>query len=43
MIPIPAALIVVGGYTIVVGITLTLSRHIEFSKTMARDMHTFVP
>tara|TARA_A100001015_G_scaffold67481_1_gene74757 strand:+ start:965 stop:1096 length:132 start_codon:yes stop_codon:yes gene_type:complete len=43
MIQIPAALIVIGGYTIVVGITLTLSRDIEFSKEMVRDIHSFVP
>ena len=43
MIQIPAALIVIGGYTIVVGITLTLSKHTEFSRTMVRDMHSFVP
>mgnify|MGYP006246805529 FL=1 len=43
MIQIPAAFIVIGGYTIVVGITLTLSRDIEFSKEMVRDIHSFVP
>ena len=43
MIQIPAALIVIGGYTIVVGITLTLSRDREISRTMMQDMHSFVP
>lgn len=40
---IPAFLIVVGGYSVVVGIALTLSMNVEFSETMIRDMHSFVP
>ena len=43
MIPIPPALIVVGGYTFIVTITLTLSKNIEFTKTMIENMHSFVP
>lgn len=43
MIQIPAALIVIGGYTIVVGITLTLSTRTNFTKTMVHNMHSFVP
>ena len=39
----PAFFIVVGGYSVVVGIALTLSRNVEFSESINRDMHSFVP
>ena len=45
MIPIPKAtlIVVVGGYTFIVTMTLTLSKNIEFSRTMIENMHSFVP
>lgn len=43
MVQIPTAFIVIGGYTVIVGITLSLSRHIEISRAMMQDIHSFVP
>ena len=42
MIHVPAAFIVIGGYTILVTSLLYLTRNNELSRELVEEMHTFI-